>query len=343
MKFIGMDIHSATFTVAVMHDRGGAKLVRKFDTSEANLIKAANLVTSPKTMVVEETGMAEWVKAVVDPYVDRLIICDPRENRWIAGDEFIDDARSATKLADLARMGKVKEVYHPEGSLSDMRDLFITYHHLSSHIIRSKNQLKAVFRRVGICTKTQSVYEVNNRDKWLARLDQRPELRFRAVQLYHLMDLLEEEKKKTKLRLSQKARKHAAYQLLKTIPGVGSVIAAGYLAMIVTPERFSRKNKLWRYAGFSNVRHDSDGKLYRDGPSRSGNRILKWLVSQQFRAAVLRSRKANSFKTKYLEMTKGHGSKRVARRHVCRAILSVTRAVWMKGEPYNSGNMTSSS
>ena len=75
------------------------------------------------------------------------------------------------------------------------------------------------------------------------------------------------------------ARREKGFRSLISFPGAGPVVVSGYLALIDTPYRFSRKNKLWRYAGFSNQRQISDDIIYRDRPTKTGNRVLKWIVT----------------------------------------------------------------
>src|SRR2546427_2128686 len=47
----------------------------------------------------------------------------------------------------------------------------------------------------------------------------------------------------------REARRHSAYRVLKTIPGLGLVRVAQILAAIACPERFRTKRQLWTYCG----------------------------------------------------------------------------------------------
>jgi transposase len=132
----------------------------------------------------------------------------------------------------------------------------------------------------------------------------------------------------------QRARRERGFALLQTIPGVGPVIASGYLALIETPHRFSHKNKLWKYAGYGNQRQESSDKVYVDKPSKTGNRPLKWLVGEHFMAAVKRKEPDNRFHRQYTALVARGLSEACAERHVRRTLLSVVRAVWRKGEEY---------
>ena len=336
MNIIGLDAHSASFTVAVLNGAGKLSKCSPYATSQAALIDAVSSVRGPRMVVVEESPIAQWVKMSLEPYVDRLVICDPRQNRWIAKAEFSDDRTSAIKLAQLARGGYVKEIYHPDDAGAELRGLFVHYDDLNRQLCRFKNKLKATFRCVGVKATGGGIYECEEpgRGEWLRRLSAHPHLRHQAKHLFAQIDVLEQMKLETFRALYRRAKKHEAFELLMAIPGVGEVIAAGYLAMIVTPHRFSRKNKLWRYACLGNTLHESDRVIYKNSPSRSGNRVLKWLVIQHFQAAVHRSKKPNRFKQQHARWLKRGLSPKEARRQACRALISTVRAVWMKGEPY---------
>ena len=335
MKIIGLDAHSATFTMAVQNDRG--KLMRCFSrrTSEEELIAEVGKVSGEKWLVVEESHLAQWVYVTLKPYVDQLTVCDPRQNRWIAEDDFADDHSSAKKLAELARMGKLKPVYHPDdGIMAELRSLFLHYHRLNVQLTRAKNQLKATYRQVALPTAGAGIYDPSGREQWLDKLKPYAHLTPQAKHMFELVDAYAEMKQDTHRRMLSRSRRVPAFGLLTAMPGVGDVIASGYLAIIITPHRFSRKNKLWRYACLGNVHHESDNVVYKKRASRSGNRVLKWLVRQHFQAAVVRSKQSNRFKRQYDTLMQNGLGKRDARRQVCRSLLSVVRAIWIQGEAY---------
>lgn len=334
MNIIGLDAHSASFTLAVLNKHGKICSCLSRETSAENLIDVVSQVKGPKHLVVEESHLAQWVKSTLEPYVDKLIICDPKENRWIARADFTDDRQSAIKLAQLLIGGYIKEIYHPDDGGAKLRSLFIHYHSLNRQISRFKNKLKAFYRQVGIKASGTSIYNENNRDIWKEKLKNYPHFLFQANQIFPTIDLLEKAKVKTKQAIIKRAKKFPAYHLLKEIPGVGSVIASGYIAMIITPYRFSKKSKLWRYANLGIKYHVSDGAVQKDERSKTGNRVLKWLVFEHYHKAVNTCRLPNRFKQQHVELRSRGLSEKVARRHVCRSILSVVRAIWMKEESY---------
>ncbi len=334
MNRIGLDAHSASFTMAVVNEAGRVTKCLSRPTSAKNLIEVVSAVPGPKELVVEESAVAQWVKDTLEPYVDKLVVCDPRRNSWIAKEDYNDDRTSAIKLAQLRRGGYIKEVRHLDEGPAQLRRAFCHYCDLNEQVVRFKNKLKATYRQAGIAATRGGIYEEERHGEWLERLRDSPALRRQAEQIFLLIDTLEAMKEESHKAMVQQARKDAGFGHLLTIPGIGPVLASGYIALIATPHRFSRKNKLWRYAGLGNTLHISDDVVYQDRPSKSGNRTLKWIVTQHFMGAVERPRKENVFMRRYERLLRAGLARKVARRQVCRSLLSVVRAVWMKGEAY---------
>jgi len=108
--------------------------------------------------------MAQWVKRTLAPYVDKLVICDPQRNAWIAKDAFNDDKSSALKLAKLQLDGYIKEIVHPEEEGAKLRSLFLHYYDRNQQLVRFKNKLKAVFRSEAIATSGKGIYEEDAHD-----------------------------------------------------------------------------------------------------------------------------------------------------------------------------------
>jgi transposase len=334
MKSLGLDAHSASFTLAVLTPLGKLSSCLSNTTSAQNLIDAVTAVSGPKVLVVEESHLAQWVKRTLQPYVDKLVICDPQRNAWIAKDEFADDKSSALKLAKLQLDGYIKEIRHPEEAGAKLRSLFLHYYDLNQQLTRFKNKLKAVFRSEAIATGGKGIYKEDAHGAWLKKLKGQGHLQHTARQRFELVDTLEKLKDETYAAMVKLAKKQKAFELIDGMPGAGPVIACGYIALIDTPHRFSKKNRLWKYACLANKYHQSDEAVYENAASSSGNRVLKWVVVEHFMHAVEQSRTENRFKRQYEGMLKKGTDKTAARRQVCRALLSAVRAMWIKEEAY---------
>ena len=84
-KYIGMDVHQASISVAVMDAQG--KLIMEMpagDQSEHDLEFIQGL-QGTLSLTFEEGTSAAWLHDLLKPHVSRLVVCDPRRRpveRW---------------------------------------------------------------------------------------------------------------------------------------------------------------------------------------------------------------------------------------------------------------------
>ncbi len=338
MNSIGIDLHSSTIFMVALNKEGKPLFSRERQTTAVNLIELVQLVPGPRQVMLEESHMTKWALSVLKPYADRLIACEPRENSWIYKAERNDDRTSAHKLADLLRMEKFKEVFHGEDDAAQLRTLYVQYCQCTQDIVRCKNRIDAMFRAV--CVKPgKGVYKKENHKKLVEKLKAYPAEQLRVKWLFEQLDNCEKLRSKAFVKANKLARKNAAYDLLKTMPGVADIIATGYIAMIITPHRFGKRTEITTYAGFGACRRDSGKMNSTDKASYNGSRPLKCLVSQNFNAATQRC-KDNRFKRYYHDLLdRGvHPSK--ARRNTCRRIINTVRAIWISGDAYDDKHIS---
>src|SRR5436190_7465683 len=79
-KYIGMDVHQATISVAVM-DAGG-KLIMEclLETKAGTIVEFLRGLHGTLWLTFEEGTSAAWLHDLLKPHVNRLVVCDPRKN-----------------------------------------------------------------------------------------------------------------------------------------------------------------------------------------------------------------------------------------------------------------------
>ena len=291
-KIIGLDLHSATCDACIMTSE--KKIIKRFgfETSEENLIEVAKSNGKNCEIVFEEGSLAGWAYQILLPYCQKVVVSDPKQNKWIYKADDKDDHIDAKKLCELYIGGFIKEIYHPVGDMSELRDMILFYHKTTKHLTRFKNQIRAAFRSKGIQT-TSGVY--SNRYNEFAEKLKSKTTTFQTNMLYGIIKKFENEKEKIVKQLKKISKNNATLKLLKKIPGIGFIYGITLIGIIVTPERFATKRKLWSYAGFSIVKKGSAGKYMPPHLSNNYNRILK-NVTKQAVHSILRSNKKNKFK-----------------------------------------------
>lgn len=333
--YVGLDMGSSGFHQVGM-DRDKTVVVdRKFDTSEANLIRAFDDIKGEVHVHLEAGELAAWVRRVLKGGVARIVVSHPKSNAWIAKDPLKRDRLDATKLADLLRMDQVHEVYYAD---EDHRTLFkqIVQHYddVTSQEVRLKNKIKAAFREQGVIAKGTDVYTGGGRDKFLSAVPAAA-AREAITQLYELMDVTLKAQKSALKLMKRESQKYPEIARFDAVPGLGVISSCRFSAYIQTPHRFSAKRKLWRYCRLGITDRRSDGKpLGRQALDWNGNGRLKEMSRTAFIGA-LQTSEDNLFKRTYRGVLQRTHNETHARLTTQRKILAVLWAMWKRGTSFD--------
>src|SRR6184192_2125258 len=110
-KYIGMDVHAATISVAVKNAEGKLLMECVLETKAATILEFIQGLRGTLALTFEEGTLAAWLHDLLKPHVSRLVVCDPRKNALLK-DGNKSDRVDARKLAELLRTNQVKPVYH---------------------------------------------------------------------------------------------------------------------------------------------------------------------------------------------------------------------------------------
>jgi transposase len=218
-------------------------------TGVKGLMEFVKSIPKPRKIIIEEGTLASWLLEMCTAYGEDLIITDPKTNRWIGRAGQKNDAIDASKLAQLARGGYIKEIHHPIGHRRRFRELVMVYHDTVKSQTRIKNKLKAKFRQNGIKCSGETVYSVKYREEWQKRLPQDKVVQVMVEGLWQQLDQVHEVQEELLGHIRKQSRQYAEIKRLQHIPGIGTVHAATISAIVETPHRFANKKKLWMYAG----------------------------------------------------------------------------------------------
>ena len=330
---LALDAHNGQSQLAAVDEAGKVLSCRHCPTAAPALIEAVSRFKGQTRLVVEESHIADWIKRTLEPYVDQVVIADPKVNSWIANGENINDAIAAVRLAKLFRGGYINPVYHADSKRQQFKELVLHYHDLTRQIVRFKNKLKAEFNGKAICVKGPRVYSQKGFDSVVSKLEPFTEASFQAKHYFDLIQQIVNRKLATLKRIRSYFEIYPEINQMRQLSGIDQVTAFTLSALIDTPYRFSNKRKLWSYVGLSKSEKISNNKIYRSGPSKGGNRLLKYLLLQAA-MRMMRSKKETDFKV-IKDRLENHGvNPKNIRRSVARKIVTVIVNIWKSGETY---------
>ena len=346
-KYIGLDVHQATISAAVLDSTGKLAMESVLETKAATILQFVHGLRGSLWVTFEEGTWAAWLYDLLKPHVTKIVVCDPRRNALLK-EGSKSDRIDARKLAELLRGGLLRPVYHGETGLRTLRELSRSYLTISRDLTRVMNRLKALYRGWGIpCAGTQ-VYAPRHRSEWLGKITEAG-VRRRAELYYQQLDALEILRQQARRDLLTESRKHSATKLLRQIPLIGPIRAALLIALMQTPHRFRTKRQLWTYSGFgietqSSADHRSvNGRLERAkkqisirGLNRNCNHDLKNLFKG---AAIVASSKPGPFQEFYTALLAKGIRPDMARLTLARKIATIVLIVWKRGACFDAQHL----
>jgi transposase len=343
-KYMGMDVHQATISVAVMDFKGKLIMECILETKAATILEFIHGIRGNLSVTFEEGTSAAWLHDLLKPHVTNLVVCDPRRNALLK-DGSKSDRIDARKLADLLRSNQLKPVYHKEHGVRTLKELGRSYLTITKDLTRVMNRIKALYRSWAIPCSGTTVYAPRHRAEWLAKI-QDPGVRLRAERFYQQLDVLQPVRQGARHDLLVESRKHNAVKLLRQIPSIGPIRAALLVALLQTPHRFRTKRQLWAYSGFALETHDSGeyryvrGKVRRNrermtvrGLNDNHNHDLKNVFKG---AAISASSCPGPLYDFYVALLEKGMRPTMARLTLARKIATITLTIWKKGVDFDA-------
>src|SRR3954470_19824749 len=268
MRVVGLDIHRV-FAEAVMLENGAVRRLGRVGMTRDHLTAFAKTLTHDDHIVIEATGNASAVAEVVGPYVDRVVIANPRQVRLIAEARIKTDVIDATVLAQLYASGFLPEVWIPDEATLGLRRQVTR----RTQIVRQRGRLKTIVQSilhahlVPPCPHAD-LFGPRGR-AWLLAQPLPPDESDAVARHLREYDRLTEDLRVVERELARDALADTSVKRLMTIPGIDMVVAVGLMAAIGPVERFAGPNHLVAYLGLNPSVHQSG-----DGRPRHG-RITK--------------------------------------------------------------------
>src|SRR3989475_7087753 len=346
-KYIGMDVHQATISVAVRDSRGNLVMEAILETKAETILQFIRGLRGSLYVAFEEGTWAAWLHDLLQPHVARVLASDPRKNALLK-DGNKSDRIDARKLAELLYLNKLNPVYHGEHGTRALKELVRSYLTITKDLVRVMTRVKAIYRSWGIPCTGKQVYAPRHRGEWLGKIGE-PGVRRRAEFYYQQLDALRSLRKQVRRDLLAECKKHQAWKQLCQIPSIGPIRAAVLLGILQTPHRFRTKRQLWTYSGLgietrSSADHRNvDGHLERAkkqisvrGLNQNCNHDLKNLFKG---AAIVASSKPGPFQEFYTALlTKGIRPE-MARLTLARKIATIVLIVWKRGACFDAQHL----
>ena len=168
-KYIGMDVHKESISIAVMNGAGKIGMECVIETKASTILQFIDGLRGDVHVTFEEGTSAAWLYDLLKPHVTKLVVCDPRKNASMReGNQ--SDKIDARRLAELLRLNHLSPVYHGEHGLRSLKELVRSYLTITKDLVRVMTRVKAIYRSWAIPCTGKQVYAPRHRAEWLGKI-----------------------------------------------------------------------------------------------------------------------------------------------------------------------------
>lgn len=291
-EYISLDVHKHYTFAAREGIQDGKEYTARINHGRGVFRAYLRDVPPGQLVALEATGNWYWVVDEIEAAGARPALIHPRKAKLMMGCLNKTDKLDCRGFNRLQRNGTLPTVWIPPAPLRDLRELTRTRMFLTRQRARLKNRIQANLAKHGLqLSGFSDPFGVAARRQMAANIELLPQ-HTRAVtlqmlgQLDGLTPLIEQQEKW----IAELVPQTPALGLLRTLPGVGPILAAVIWLEIGDVARFASAEHLASYGG-TTPRVAASGDKVRYGRLRPDvNRTLKWALVEAANGVCLHQR-----------------------------------------------------
>jgi transposase len=330
MRIIGLDIHRG-FGEAVAWEEGRLRRLGRVDMRRELLAAFAARLSPDDVVVIEATGNAASVAAVIAMHVGKVVIANPKQVRAIAYAKIKTDTIDAGVLAQLYASGFLPEVWIPDEPTQALRRQVTR----RNQIVRQRSRLKNIIQSILHAHLIPSCPHADlcgaKGRTWLNEQIVPEDERLAIDRHLREFDRLGEDLQIIERDLARSALADDCVKRLMTIPGVDMTVALAMKAAIGDVSRFDEPQKLVSYLGLNpSVRQSGPGPAYHGRITKQGRGHARGMLVE---AAWAAARAPGPLRAFFLRLRSRRGQ-HVAAVATARKLAVIIWHLLMKNESY---------
>jgi transposase len=279
--YCGIDLHARSLYVCILDQTGQVLVHQNLRASPEELLAAVAPYRDDLVLAVECIFTWYWVADLCAQEGIAFVLGHALYMKAIHGGKAKNDRIDALKIATLLRGGMLPPAYVYPAGMRATRDLL----RRRLHIVRKRGQLLAHIQmtshQYNLPPLGKRIAYPSNREGVAEHFEDRVVRKSIAVDLALLerYDALVIDLESYRVR---QAKQHdpQAFALLRSIPGIGKVLALTILYEIHDVRRFDRVQQFASYARLVKCAKESAGKRHGTSGAKMGNVHLKWAFSE---------------------------------------------------------------
>jgi transposase len=275
LQFVGIDLHRRRSVIVRTSAAGEALEVARINNDLDSLAAVMARAGEAPEVVLEATYGWYWAVDALQAGGAEVHLAHPLGVKGFAYRRVKNDVRDASDLADLLRMGRLPEAWIAPPATRELREL--VRHRAKLVALRSgcKCEVHAVLAKLGIQVPMSDLFTDAGLDL-LAQVDAPAPFVARIQSLERLIDVLDQEVEVFARLARGKLVADPGYRAVQTIPGIGPVLAAVFVAEIGDVHRFPTAAHLTSWAGLTPKHRESDTHVRRGRITKQCSRLVRW-------------------------------------------------------------------
>jgi len=281
----GIDLHARTMYVCILDAQGQVLVHKNLRAAPEAFLETIAPYREGLVVAVECIFTWYWLADLCAAEGIDFVLGHALYMKAIHGGKAKNDRIDALKIATLLRGGMLPQAYAYPAGMRATRDLL----RRRLHLVRKRGQLLAhiqmTSQQYNLAPLGKRIAYPSNRQGVAEHFEDAAVRKSIGLDLA-LLERYDELLSDLEVDLVRRAKQHdpQAFHRLRTIPGVGKVLALTILYEIHDVHRFDRVQEFASYARLVKCAKESAGKKYGTSGAKMGNVHLKWAFSE---AAVL--------------------------------------------------------
>ncbi|MFQ5881617.1 MAG: IS110 family transposase [Candidatus Methylomirabilales bacterium] len=285
---IGLDYHKRYSQVNALDEQGQKRVSARLPNDFSALQAFFHSLGEPCQAVLEAGWnwglMYDWLEQLHN--VTAVQLAHPYRTRAIATAQVKTDAIDAHTLAQLLRAGLIPRAHIPSPDTRRLRELLRQRLFLVRLRTMLKNRIHTRLDRYHVPRPTVSDLFGKRGRQYLSRVLLPPGAQELLAQDLRLLERLSAEIAQTEQWLQGALGRDRRVEVLRTVPGLGRLLAAVIALEIDVIRRFARPAKLVAYAGLAPSTHASGGRIAHGRLLKQSNKWLRWALVEAAWVAV---------------------------------------------------------
>lgn len=332
--YAGIDLHKHYAFVTVMDQQGYIKQQRRYENKESQLAESLKRWEVPVQATVESSYGWYWLADQLEAIKIPFVLAHPQKIKAIAGKKKTDREDSKI-LADLLRTNLLPMSYVPTHLERDVKEMLRFRMQLVQQRSTYKRRLHDVLDKQNIHCPFSDVLGKGSQ-AWLLSLNCPEPYQSEIRTLVDLSHQVKEKVNQYDGLVRAQAGEDQNVALLKTIPGIGDVLALTLSVEIGDIKRFKDARALSSYAGVVPSVSSSGDKTHHGPVGHSGNKYIRWALAEALVHVTGEGKPLHAF-YQDLKARKGAPKARVA---VMNKLLRSIYAMLIKRVPYQLPQIT---